>query len=156
MLMSLSNTCDIKKIQQAFSKLKVTVENVMHYFFLCGLNESFHNQLLYVTRNIRPSLDEIIAKFFEANERYQVTQTAYRQKKIYSENKAKSSAYALLAELRKSSPNPFINCTLCNPNHAVNKCAKFKTSSEKVHRLMELDSCVKCGSFDHKVEKCKF
>ena len=100
---------DIKKIQQAFSKLKVTVEDVMQYFFLYGLNESFRNQLLYVTHNIRPSLDEIIAKFFEANERYQVTQTAYRQKKINSENKAKSSAYALLAEPRKSSPNPFIN-----------------------------------------------
>ena len=58
---------DMRKIIQAVKRLNITVDDVLQYFSFECLNETFKNQLVLVTNNSKPSLNEILNKFFEAN-----------------------------------------------------------------------------------------
>ena len=59
-----------RKIQEAVKTLKMDID-VLQYFFLRGMNETFRNQLIQITNNSKPTTKEIVDNFFEANERYQ-------------------------------------------------------------------------------------
>ena len=144
---------DMRKIIQAVKQLNITVDDVLQYFFFEGLNETFKNQLVLVTNNSKPSLNEILNKFFEANERYSNVQANYRNAKNISSSKS-TSTLASNVSVPEMEPgcrvNPFVNCTLCSKNdHPINKCANFISSLDKLSRLEQLKGCTKCGNLDH-------
>ena len=57
---------DIRKMMQAVKQLNVTIDDVMQYFFFIGMNESYKNSFILVTNNSKPTLHEIVDKFFVA------------------------------------------------------------------------------------------
>ena len=152
---------DMKKIVHAVcNQLNITIEEVLQFFFLKGMNDSFKNQLVMVTNNSNPTLTEIMEKFFHANDRYSVAENNYRKSKsdnVYNHNK--KTATSMRADFSSDlGRNPFKNCTACNENndHAINRCPKYVSAEAKIARLESLNGCVKCTNLDHDAARCKF
>ena len=154
---------DMRKIQQAVNHLQITVEDILQFFFLKGLNETFLTQLVHITNNVRPTLQEINDNFFMASERYAI---ALKSSKIRSpiversteQNKSISLAIAVQ---NKEQMNLFKNCTLCFSkecvaDHPINKCKRFLKPLDKIKRFIEINGCIKCNNLDHDIYKCKF
>ena len=146
---------NMRNIMEATDKLDLSVKDVQQYFFFNGLNETFKEQLIALTKNNRPTVDEIVAKFFEATERYD----AIMLSKPVKSGKSDSSTTALLVT-NNSCPvkNPFKECSLCPgaTPHPINKCVKYPNPLDKIARLKSLGACLKCGNSDHDSFKCKF
>lgn len=151
---------DMRKIMQAVKHLEMTMDDVMQYFFLDGLNDSFKNHLVLVTNNSKPTLKEIMDNFFIANERYAVSQTSFKSK-FKSENSHKVATNVSLAIKTDSnvevSSNPFSKCPLCpKGDHPVNRCVNYADPQSKLIRLQVLGGCSKCANVDHGIDRCKF
>ena len=58
---------NMRKLQQAVDQIKISSSDVLQFFFLLGMNETFKSQLVSITNNIFPSLDEINENFLAAN-----------------------------------------------------------------------------------------
>ena len=97
------------------------IDDVLQYFFLRGMNETFKNQLIQITNNSKPTTKEIVDNFFEANGRYQNANklgklskskqpSAEKHQDKQEINKSSNSA----AKVNVESSNPFTSCTLCN------------------------------------------
>ena len=54
---------DMRKIVHSCDDLKITVNDILQYFFLRGMNDSFKNQLVLVTNSSSPTLDQILDIF---------------------------------------------------------------------------------------------
>ena len=150
---------DMRKIMQAFKSLKVTIDDVMQYFFLLGMNESFKNHLTLITQTLRPSVEEIMDKFFVANERYESAKKISKASKMSSKDETETVSHVVSAKMEtKNNVNPFENCSLCktNNNHPINKCTQYATRSDKLNRLKALRGCTKCANSEHSSEKCSF
>lgn len=155
---------DIRKIMQSVKQLNVGIDDVMQYFFFIGLNEAFKNQLILVTNNSRPTLTEIVDKFFEANERYTSTQLQYKINKNKS-NIDQPIIKPTLSLLSNTIPttvsdartNPFVNCSLCpNGDHPINKCVVYPKPADKLARLEHIKGCIRCANAGHQSSACKF
>lgn len=152
----------MRKIQQSVSQLKINVDDVIQYFFLNGLNDLFRTQLVQITNNLRPSLDEINEKFFAANERYQVAKKLKKDKFKVANTDVTTLAIAPLPEFSSNANvNPFTSCTLCrddrnSSNHGINKCTVFIEPSDKIERLNAINACTKCANLGHTSSTCKF
>ena len=153
---------DMRKLVHACRDLKITIEEVLQYFFLKGMNETFKNQLVLVTNSSTPTLDQILDNFFVANDRYTTVQQNYRRTKAENFSKNKEN-YKTVSALKtetviKNSSNPFIQCSLCtnNKDHSINKCPVFKTPRSKIERLERIKGCVLCTNSDHAAENCNF
>ena len=146
---------EIRKIMHAVKNLKITIEDVMTYFFYHGLNETFRNQLTLVTNSVRPNLNEIIDNFFAANERYELA-LSNSKSKVDNSQSDKVNTTSLVSN-NSQRTNPFQYCSLCSgANHPINKCDKYLKPREKIERLKLVNGCVKCGNADHIVTKCRF
>ena len=148
----------MKQIVHTFEKNKITTDEILTHFFLKGMNECFKNQLISITNNSNPSLNEIMDNFFVANERYAVIQANFKKNKTDTvpERAPAKTSVAFKAEVSDS--NPFNTCSLCsnNNNHPINKCIIYTTPESKVDRLEELKACRKCANLGHKAGQCKF
>ena len=152
---------DMQRILQACKKLDVTVDDILAHFFYNGMNDLFKNQLVLITNNSMPTLEEITDNFFQANERYAMAQSSIKNSNTdkISSSSAKpssksSSTYAV--DIQRSN-NPFHRCPLCDDeSHGINKCPNFKTPPEKIRKLQSLDGCLRCSNADHQTVNCKF
>ena len=66
---------NMNKVKNACENLKITVNEILGYFFFKGMNESFRSQLILIVNNPRPTLEEIMGNFFSANERYELAKS---------------------------------------------------------------------------------
>ena len=152
---------NMRKIQQAVIQLNITTDDVLQYFFLRGMNETFISQLTQITNNIRPTLNEINDHFFAASERYSIALKlkgkSSNSEQTNTSNKGGNTSYAVAIDGRATS-NPFKKCPLCvsDSDHRINKCKNYPKAVDKIKRLLDIDGCVKCGNFDHNSLKCKF
>ena len=150
----------LEKYRKAVKTLKMDIDDVLQYFFLRGMNETFKNQLIQITNNSKPTTKEIVDNFFEANGRYQNANklgklskskqpSAEKHQDKQEINKSSNSA----AKVNVESSNPFTSCTLCsdkaNGDHPIHKCPNFTTAKEKIARLSILNGCTKCARIEH-------
>ena len=61
---------DIRSISSTFESLSITVEEVIQFFVWYGMNDKFQAQLIQITNQCKPTLEQINAVIFEAAERY--------------------------------------------------------------------------------------
>lgn len=150
---------DIRSIQQSVTQLKITIDDVLQFFILSGMNETFRNQLVQITNNLRPTLNEINEHFFAANERYNVAQKFSKDRKVKSHNDCTSLAINVKPNESKFT-NPFLSCTLCTregkSDHGINRCTVYKLPKDKLNRLQNLNGCLRCANLDHVSSQCKF
>lgn len=151
----------MRKIQQAVEALSITSEDIMQHFFFNGLNENFKKQLVLINNDTSPSLNKISETFFQANERYQAERELELKLKTKNDSEQNTVACAVKVNIpTKNKSNPFVNCTLCRCenelSHPIHKCLKYKSSSEKLNRLIEVSGCCKCANLGHSADKCSF
>ena len=158
----------MRTLTESVKDLGITQEHFMQYFFWHGLNESFRNHLTQITNKNRPSLAEISEHFFEACERYNNSQKHLKGKK-----KEVACAAVTKVETQDSVANLAVNvdgsekaksrgCSICTKiqgkeaDHTLSTCPKFITAKDKVEKLKSFNGCIKCASFTHCSEKCRF
>ena len=147
---------DIRKIMESVKTLKINIDDVMQYFFFNGLNETFQEELTIETRNIRPTLSEIVDNFFAANERYELALANRKSDHKIQCKVAETETTTLSSKVTKAA-NPFVNCSLCDgATHAINKCTRYVKPVDKINRLKSINGCVRCGNSDHSVSGCHF
>ena len=158
----------MQRIRQSFEKLVITTDEVLEHFYFKGMNETFRNQLVLVTNNSRPKLDDILGSFFLANERYGHAQALYKKSKgdysnsnnqKFSNPNPRSSVKisSNAAETILNAKNPFNHCTLCDhDSHGINKCTRYQSASDKLSKLESINGCTKCTNTDHSSDKCRF
>ena len=151
--------CDVQKLLQSFKALKISIDDILTYFIYCGLNDSFRNQLTLVTNSTHPTLEDITANFFKANERYElakkVRSRGYRPE---TDVNMETNTYALVPHASRIE-NPLTKCTLCvepNNNHGLHRCNSYPLPSDKLKRLKDLKACTMCGKTSHLFDKCDF
>ena len=158
----------MRTLTESVKDLGITQEHFMQYFFWHGLHESFRNHLTQIRNKNRPSLAEISEHFFEACERYNNSQKHLKGKK-----KEAACAAVTKVETQDSVANLAINvcgsekaksrgCSICTKiqgkeaDHTLSTCPKFITAKDKVEKLKSFNGCIKCASFTHCSEKCRF
>ena len=147
---------DIRKIMQGVKSLQITVDDILGYFVFSGLNELFKNQLTLVTNNTRPEINEIIDKFFLANERYEIARKNLKSSKVSSKPEAELTALASISRTQ-GNQNPFNCCSLCSDSsHGINRCQSYPTPSDKLARLRKLNACESCANIGHTKDVCGF
>ena len=55
----------MEKLKQQTTALDTKIDEILQYFFFKGMNETFRNQLVLVTKNMHPTLGDIEEKFFQ-------------------------------------------------------------------------------------------
>ena len=60
----------VRSVQSSFNVLEIDVNTIIQYFVWRGLNDNFQSELVNITNNSRPTLDEITGSYFVATERY--------------------------------------------------------------------------------------
>ena len=161
--LKLSNSTDpfqyignLRSIDESFQYLKISIQDVIQYFCLTGMNDSFKSQLILLTGKTKPSFEDIKKYFFEANERYT---SLLKSNQTSSSDISKESTVGFATKVDfKSSKGIFHVCPLCETNneHAINKCRKYGNSIAKIERLRVIDRCTKCAGIKHTEENCKF
>lgn len=149
----------VNAIDSAFSALSISAEDILQYFAWDGLNENFKGQLVQITNVTKPSLSQIKDKFFEASERYLITQKRYKDRKKERLPVKATQSLAVNLDFDKSGEyNVFKTCSLCemDSSHPVYRCSKYSDARSKVNRLNSLKACVRCARLDHKEESCDF
>ena len=156
----------MKTIMEATDKLKIDTDTFLRYFFWTGLNESFQNHMVQITNESKPTLKQINDKFFEASERYKISQSHYHKKNAAratsskSEQPHSSSVFAVKVDYEKNKPN-FRPCILCahvnkDTTHPIFKCPNFVDAPAKRKQLDLMKGCTKCGHANHAASECQF
>ena len=152
----------LKMLQESVKSLDIKSEDFVQYFAWNGMNDRFKTHLTQVTLKSKPSIREIVSKFFEAHERYALSQKNFQARKFSkNENKGKSSSSFAVSVKEKTSSN-FRMCVLCRKTdkspceHPIYRCPKFNTPKLKLEQLERLKGCTKCASFEHVASSCKF
>ena len=162
----------MRQITQTFDSLNIGVNDVMRYFIWNGFNDLMKSQLIAITNNNRPTLNEIHRNIFDATERYlgvlknTSSSSTYKTKfnhKSIPNVKVETSANAVAIndshKLRKPKSK---YCSLCSTkedscsDHSTFECPVYTTVAAKIDRLKELGGCFKCGNTNHYASKCRF
>ncbi|XP_064096396.1 uncharacterized protein LOC135208197 [Macrobrachium nipponense] len=153
---------NIRKIQEAVKTLNISVDDVLQYFFLKGMNDTFKNIMIQVAGNSKPTTVQIVENFFECNERYLNVCSAIKpmEEASVAKNRLNPKSSNLAIKVDVENVNPFISCTLCqnaiSSKHPINKCTRYITPKEKVDKLKALNACIKCANLGHWENFCKF
>ena len=152
----MSKMCSLR---DGFKTLKITSDMILQYFFWNGLNESFKLHLINITNETRPSLKNILDKFFVASERY-LCQTKVTKPSKGKNTTAEAASLAVAVNYDKGKSKVGI-CKLCvktknDPNHNINKCPNFIDASSKRERLINIKGCIRCGNVNHLADSCNF
>ena len=148
----------VKKVSESVKTLKIDSDDFLQFFIWKGLIKSFQLHLTQIKAETIPSLDNILDKYFDANERYQQSQMSVKAKKPHTvsskDSKSKgSSSYAVSV---KTKPLTSQVCSLCGDNsHKFYNCPKYPDSKDKSEKLKLLGGCLKCGRLNHKIDKCR-
>ena len=156
---------EVRSVTSSIKLLNVDVDTVIQFFVWHAMNDKFQNQLIQITNNSKPSLDEIMTNIFSAAERY------LKLTDRIVENKPRSNFY--VESRRKESPVKTNNlavevkyknykyCPLCTADnkkvsHVLRECNSYVTPGEKVKKLESLNYCGKCSFINHKTVNCRF
>ena len=128
---------EIRSIQQAITALNIEMQDVLQYFALNGMNESFRNTFTLVTQNLRPSVNDIVTKFFEVTERFEATKKPQKFGKFGQETKDTEAT----------------TLGTCTDTSSVNKMSTAASASSKQNALQQ---CRLCGakSEKHPIYRC--
>ena len=98
----------------SIGSLKMDVNTILQYFIWPSLNERFQTQLINITNNSKPSLDEINSNIFAATERYLKMNKQHNEKRGYSNNERDHNAHVKTNNLAiKVSTKQQRPCSLC-------------------------------------------
>ena len=126
----------------------------------------FRRTLTRITNSVKPTLDDINAKFFEDAERYQILKEKFDKRNPGKSDKGgtpsvkATSSHA--ANVHYSKENAFKPCSLCayldkkDASHPIFKCDRFENADPKVNKIISLQGCSKCSNLNHSSENCKF
>ena len=165
----------MRTLTETVQTLNLDADSFLRYFFWQGLNESFKTHLTQITNFSKPTLQQINDKFFEAAERYQVSQNSRKRKfNVRTSNvevknpqsnvepknsQSKSLVFAANVNYNRDNYKP---CSICSsldnkPSlHPIYKCDKYKDAKSKISKLKSLKGCIKCGNLSHTKDYCKF
>ena len=154
----LSFVSEMRVILSSIKSLQVTVDDIAQYFIWNAMPFDLQTQLMTITNNNRPSVQDIQDNIFIAIERFQAIQKQKQEgfsKRSEVNNFRKSGATALSASV---GPKEDINrgrfCVLCTTkdkqaDHKINRCNKFITAKEKIGKLKSINACCRCGNVSH-------
>ena len=134
-----------------------------NFFLWKGLNKGFQTHLINITGKTKPSIKEIVEKFFIAYERYSADQKYPKSRAIKqgsSKDVTKSASFA--TKVNTKTPNSVSRCSLCSKlenqesNHPLFCCPRFDSPKLKIKKLNKLSGCIKCGNLNHQSPQCKF
>ena len=148
----------VKMLCESVKSLEIGPDDFLTYFVWGGLNDSFRSILSQITFKNRPSIHEILDKFFIANERYnQTLKTGSKQFKGKAHSERSSNTLAVNIKADKN-----LRCVLCfdladtDHEHHIYKCPNFSDPKSKIERIKTLKGCIKCGKLNHQSEECKY
>ena len=104
-------------MMQSVESLKISVDDILIYFVLNGLNDIFKSQLTLITSSLRPDLKDITGNFFTANERYENSQKNNKPGKSQIRNDVEAATHAINSNV--IAYNPFNRCLLCESRTMV-------------------------------------
>lgn len=148
---------EMRQIREAIGRHKVNINTVIQFFYWRALPESLKNQLIMITNESKPNLDQIESNIFVAIERDQ-NKNKGTENKSDGCVKSKTNNYAMNIEYVKNDQTKSKSgktCTLCSGSHPYFQCDSYKTPVEKLKRIRELNGCVRCGYVNHTANKCK-
>ena len=158
----------VRSVQSSFNVLEIDVNTIIQYFVWRGLNDNFQSELVNITNNSRPTLDEITGSYFVATERYtnkinRMDDMKKRQTKIEpkaeSVNNSRCDSKLFATQVK---PKPFGTCNLCfgdknkDHDHLMKDCPVYLTPYDKVQKLKSLKFCSRCGFRNHCTLDCRF
>ena len=150
----------IRKITETVSQLKITVDNILAFFFWKGLTPELQSNIIQITNKTRPDLKELNESIFEAIERVRLNKN--KKKESSKINEFETNTFASKVDVRKDKFNAnLIKCSLCtfdnlDNNHPIFKCKVYSDSSVRVNRIKKIGGCIKCGNLKHDTDSCKF
>ena len=157
---------EFRIIRESFTSLKIDMNMILQFFIWNAMNDTFRNQVINITLDNKPSLDDIETHFFEATERYLVATKKFNERKSKMHEKSKSSSksntiMAVNISSDKPSVSGFRPCSLCSKedrfaDHPLYKCTRFETPLDKAEELKRLKGCTKCGYLSHEESSCRF
>lgn len=156
----------MRKVLQSVKRLQITADDVMQYFFFKGLNDHFKTHLIQITNKVNPTLSDIVDNFFEASERYELSNKVASNSNS-CENRIviddpRSTAISLATKVHAHmNINPFKSCTICSDreevgDHPIHRCPNYPSAKDKVDRLRKLNACTKCANLEHNANSCRF
>ena len=146
-----------KNVCESFDNLQITVEDIKQYFIWSGLNDTFRTQLMLITGQTKPTLENIDKHFFDAAERFS---DIVRKQKKGSKVKSKTEDFEVLM------PDEKLN-ELSNLAIDIKTNTKSKKANQPISRNQTLGKssnvtsnvCKLCkdSKFDakHMLYKCK-
>lgn len=146
----------MRSISDSFDQLSIDSKTILQYFFWHGMNSEFQNQLVQITNNSKPSLDEINTHVFEATERYMNAGCKPKVRPSVS-SKKQTFVHAVDVDVGRRQ-----YCSLCSSkldkdfSHSTYKCPKYSSPNSKRDRLRSLNGCLKCANITHTTDNCKF
>ncbi|XP_066941280.1 uncharacterized protein [Macrobrachium rosenbergii] len=156
----------VRLIMERIRKLKMTVDCILQFFIWEGLNDSFKNHLIQITNSSKPTLNEIVDKFFEASERYcsqsKKTKEVTKQSSHKASNASDHGATSLAVDVKYERNKTFKPCSICTKvdgkpaDHPIHKCAKFDSAEAKIDKIRKLNGCLKCSNLNHHSKICRY
>lgn len=154
---------EMRIIKETFNSLKINVNEVLQYFFWDGLNDTFKNQLINITNNNKPCLDEITENMFAATERYNIVTKKFKERKTKNETskpEKRVTSMATNVNYTKDAKLDFKPCSICSKesgersDHPIYKCTTYPTSALKLNKIKRNNGCEKCANFNHQAKDC--
>jgi len=160
----------MRNILNSIKILEISMEDILQYFIWESLNDSFQNQLIQISNNENPELDEIKDNIWVAARRYKrlINQSDFKKPKVNANDSYKFRKEPVepirtnnLA-VKIQSEKPVYYCVLCvadgkkNVSHILRECKRYETPFSKVTKLNFYKFCSKCSFKNHCKEQCKF
>ena len=153
----------IRKLTESVKLLKIGADQFLQYFFWAGLNDGFKEQVIQITNNTHPTLQQLNDNFFTAAERYanfqerMKTQNKQQSGKDINHLKAKTNLAVSIDGNTKTSNS----CVLCSKdkaeyNYQIYRCPTYAYPPSKKSKLNEMTGYTKCDQVNHIADKCKF
>ena len=140
---------EVRMIEKLFTKLNITVNQVIQYFVWSSLTTRMQTQFIHMSNDNNPDLEFIDSNFFKALKRCREIDKREKTRPVT----LPLSSFA--ADVKKQSPK---FCSLCKTKgeHATRDCPKFPSVQDKLTRLKSIDGCLKCGFGNHTTENCRY
>ena len=150
---------EMRTLMGIFHNFEIDVESVLQFFFWKAIPGDLQTQLITISNNHKPSLDEINDNIFKALHRYNEL-SVVKSEKIKKDDKKLVNNFAVnLPNQNKKSPF----CTLCSKksgskvtSHYTKDCPEFPDAESKVKQLKLMNACTLCGYANHSTANCHF
>ena len=160
---------DMRNVISSFNSLKIDVDVVLQYFIWHSLNDRFQTQLINITNNSKPTLEEINKHIFAATDRYlKVNERINERRKQFNkhpnyEPMKFQSGTAKTCNMAINVENKNVKfCNLCladgknNVTHIMKNCKAYPNALDKIRKLEAINQCSRCSFANHVKENCRF